>query len=172
VEDATGYKKLELLHVFNMTIPGIPIVYYGDEIGMPGAGDPDNRRMMTFGNLSPEEQHVKVTVRQLAQMRAQNMALLYGDFKELLVTETVWVYSRVYMNNKVIVCMNKGNTPAIIDLELPPSLAGIQSNSQGQQQGSQSQQGQGNQGGSSTQSGAARLSLTIPAYGYEILVTQ
>lgn len=172
VEDATGYKKLELLHVFNMTIPGIPIVYYGDEMGMPGAGDPDNRRMMQFSNLSPEEQHVKVTVRQLAQMRAQNMALLYGDFKELMVTETVWVYSRIYMNNKVVVCMNKGNTPAIIDIELPPALAGIQSGGQGQQQGSQNQQGQGNQGGSSTQSGAARLSLTIPAYGYEILVAQ
>ena len=76
-----------------MTIPGIPIVYYGDEIGMPGAGDPDNRRMMRFEGLTQPEQHVKLTVRQLAKMRASHMALLYGDFHELYVDDQVWVYA-------------------------------------------------------------------------------
>ena len=33
-----------MLTAFITTIPGIPIVYYGDEIGLVGAGDPDNRK--------------------------------------------------------------------------------------------------------------------------------
>ena len=45
------YKVAEMI-AFIGTIPGVPVIYYGDEIGMPGAGDPDNRRMMRFDNLS------------------------------------------------------------------------------------------------------------------------
>ena len=52
VKDTVGYKKLSLLTAFVTTLPGVPIIYYGDEIGMPGAGDPDNRRMMRFDGLT------------------------------------------------------------------------------------------------------------------------
>jgi glycosidase len=55
VKDTVGYGRLASFMAFNMTIPGIPIIYYGDEFGMPGAGDPDNRRMMRFDNLTPQE---------------------------------------------------------------------------------------------------------------------
>ena len=37
---------------FLYTTKGIPLVYYGDEIGMAGAGDPDNRRFMQWEGLS------------------------------------------------------------------------------------------------------------------------
>src|SRR5690606_23642425 len=37
-----GYDKLQMLTAFIMTIPGVPVIFYGDEIGMPGAGDPNN----------------------------------------------------------------------------------------------------------------------------------
>jgi len=32
------------------TIPGLPVIYYGSEFGMTGVSDPDNRRMMRFGD--------------------------------------------------------------------------------------------------------------------------
>lgn len=63
VVDTIGYYKLKMLRTFNATIPGIPITYYGDEIGMPGAGDPDNRRMMRFDSLSAHELDVRNTVK-------------------------------------------------------------------------------------------------------------
>ena len=118
VEDPTGYKKLSMLHAFIMTIPGIPIVYYGDEIGMPGAGDPDNRRMMDFDHMGPNEITVRNTLKKLAHVRRENMALLYGDFQELSVTEDTWVYSRHYLNNHVVVVMNKGNAQANMAIPL------------------------------------------------------
>ena len=34
-----------------LTNKGAPLIYYGDEIGLPGAGDPDNRRMMQWTGL-------------------------------------------------------------------------------------------------------------------------
>ncbi|KRP09955.1 MAG: hypothetical protein ABR94_04070 [Sphingobacteriales bacterium BACL12 MAG-120802-bin5] len=118
MEDPTGYKKLSMLHAFIMTIPGIPIVYYGDEIGMPGAGDPDNRRMMDFDHMGPNEITVRNTLKKLAHVRRENMALLYGDFQELSVTEDTWVYSRHYLNNHVVVVMNKGNAQANMAIPL------------------------------------------------------
>ena len=50
VDNPSSYEKLKLHLAYLLTIPGVPIIYYGDEIGMTGAADPDNRRMMRFGN--------------------------------------------------------------------------------------------------------------------------
>ena len=43
---ADSYKKLQLALAFILSIDGVPMIYYGDEVGLTGAGDPDNRRMM------------------------------------------------------------------------------------------------------------------------------
>lgn len=43
------------MHSLIMTLPGIPVIYYGDEIGLTGGNDPDNRRMMKFNNLDKNE---------------------------------------------------------------------------------------------------------------------
>ena len=48
ITDSAAYDRLALFHAFNMTIPGVPVIYYGDEIGMTGGNDPDCRRMMRF----------------------------------------------------------------------------------------------------------------------------
>ena len=50
VDNSASYKKLQLAQAFLMSIDGVPMIYYGDEIGMTGAGDPDNRRDMRFGD--------------------------------------------------------------------------------------------------------------------------
>ncbi|PJB33357.1 MAG: hypothetical protein CO108_31055, partial [Deltaproteobacteria bacterium CG_4_9_14_3_um_filter_63_12] len=50
------FKRLRMAWTFLMTLPGVPLLYYGDELGMQGAGDPDNRQPMLFGaSLSAEQ---------------------------------------------------------------------------------------------------------------------
>lgn len=122
VEDPAGYKKLSMLHAFIMTIPGIPIVYYGDDIGMAGAGDPDNRRMMDFEKMGPNEITVRNTLKKLTRLRAEHMALLFGDFRELAVTETTWVYSRHYLNDHVLIVMNKSDRREELSIPLTDKL--------------------------------------------------
>lgn len=46
----SSYNKLQNFYALNISLPGVPVIYYGEEIGMMGAGDPDNRRMMRFGD--------------------------------------------------------------------------------------------------------------------------
>jgi cyclomaltodextrinase len=64
---------------FYLTMPGVPCIYYGDEIGLPGGNDPDNRRMMVFDSLNSSQNKLKQTVEALAALRNQNMALSFGD---------------------------------------------------------------------------------------------
>lgn len=117
VVDTAGYDKLKVLLAFNATIPGIPILYYGDEIGMPGAGDPDNRRMMRFDNLSAEELDVRNTVKTLNAIRSENMALLYGDYKSLYVEEGFFMFERSYFDNSVTVYINKSDKSVMLRLD-------------------------------------------------------
>ena len=109
-EDPIGYKKLELLHAFNMTIPGIPVVYYGDEIGMPGANDPDNRRMMYFDDWTEDEQSVYEAVSALTKYRTEEISLIYGDFKVVFQEDDFVVYSRTYLNETTYILLNKSNS--------------------------------------------------------------
>ena len=47
----TAFERLAIAFAFLLTTRGAPLIYYGDEIGMPGAGDPDNRRFMQWERL-------------------------------------------------------------------------------------------------------------------------
>lgn len=115
-----AYKKLSLLLAWNLTIPGIPVTYYGDEFGMPGANDPDNRRWMIFDEeeLNEFEQENRSTYSALTKIRNTNMALLYGDFVFHKVEEHTLVYSRAYFDQQVVVVLNKSNSRKTITVEL------------------------------------------------------
>jgi glycosidase len=119
VKDTIGYRKLASLMAFNMTIPGIPVIYYGDEFGMPGAGDPDNRRMMKFDNLNRNQQFLKSITAKLARLRNQNLALTYGDFTTLKVTDKIYVYLRSYFDKAVIVVFNKEKSARKFEFNIP-----------------------------------------------------
>jgi glycosidase len=114
VSDSLAYKKLQSLIAFMMTIPGVPVIYYGDEIGDPGGNDPDNRRMMRFSNLSVQEENTKKLTQQLVKLRRNNLALLYGDWQVILLNEKQILVKRKYFTDEVWIAFNKSNTPATI----------------------------------------------------------
>jgi cyclomaltodextrinase / maltogenic alpha-amylase / neopullulanase len=122
VGDPVGYDKLSSLTAFIMTIPGIPVIYYGDEIGIPGANDPDSRRPMIFEDLTENQQKVKENLKKLTQLRSSNMAFVYGDFNTLKVTDDVYAYSRFYFGNRAIVVFNKSREPKTVTVDLLPNF--------------------------------------------------
>lgn len=105
-----GFQRLAQLHAFNFSVPGIPVVYYGDEIGLPGANDPDNRRLMKFDNLTQDELALKEIVQQLASIRNNNLELIYGDFKILNSSDGSFAFERTYFGKKSIVVFSKSAT--------------------------------------------------------------
>ena len=102
-----AYKKALLLEVLNMTIPGVPCIYQGDEYGQPGGNDPDNRRMMRFGGLTENEQWMRNEVERLISLRRSCMPLLLGDYKLLYADDDALVFTRSYLGEVVTVGLNK-----------------------------------------------------------------
>lgn len=113
VENPEGYQKLQALTTFIMTIPGVPVVYYGDEFGMPGAGDPDNRRDMKFSGYTDEEAATRDHVKWLNELRNNNMVLLYGVIHNIGSTNNgaCLYYERSYMDQHMLVMINTSNRP-------------------------------------------------------------
>jgi len=120
VDHPSSYEKLKLHLAYLLTIPGVPIIYYGDEIGMTGASDPDNRRMMRFGTqLNESEKQTLKDVSKLIHIRKDHPALRYGDFLTLQADENVYAYLRSDMNERILTVINKSSNSQNIEYILP-----------------------------------------------------
>jgi glycosidase len=106
-QGSMGFRRMEQLMAFIMTAPGVPCIYYGDEIAMPGGNDPDNRRMMTFDNLTIDQRKLKASVSRMTTLRKKSMALMYGETEVLLNTGQTFAYMRQYFGDVVIVVFDK-----------------------------------------------------------------
>ncbi len=105
-----GFNKMASLQAFLMTTPGIPCVYYGDEIGLPGGNDPDNRRMMKFQDWNDNQKKLHDVSSRLIQLRRSNLALSYGELIPLYKDPTTFVFARNYLGETTIVVFTKGQT--------------------------------------------------------------
>ncbi len=120
VDHLSSYKKLQLHLAYILTIPGVPVIYYGDEIGMSGAADPDNRRMMRFDDeINSYEKKTKTEISKLINLRKKHSALRQGDFYKLIANEHFYAYIRSDMNERILVVLNKSNNEQMIDLNIP-----------------------------------------------------
>ena len=107
MSDTNSYKKLEMLHAFNLFIPGIPSIYYGDEYGSIGGNDPDNRKLMKFEGLDSNELKLKEKVTELINVRKSNMSILYGTTSVEYVEKDILVLKRKYFNQTSLAIFNK-----------------------------------------------------------------
>jgi glycosidase len=132
-EPGASGEGLGLAFTFLLTARGLPMIYAGDEIGMPGGGDPDNRRdfpggwpddprdAFTEAGRTPAERSVFDRVRTLARLRAELPALRRGKHVSLAVGEQVYAFARVAGEACVVIGLNNGSAAAAIDLPAMPA---------------------------------------------------
>lgn len=99
--------KLYLAAIFQMTYVGSPSIYYGDEIGMTGGADPDNRRTFEWDSTK-WNQNLLNLYKKLISIRKQYGALQSGSFKTLLVNDTTkgYAFGRWDAKNRILVILN------------------------------------------------------------------
>jgi glycosidase len=118
--------KQRLLVLLQMTYVGAPMVYYGDEVGMWGSNDPNNRRPMLWPDLGPwEDPNEAVDTSMLAHyreviaLRNAHPSLRRGSFRTVLCDDAqdTWVFVRELDGEQVLVALNAGEKPATASLE-------------------------------------------------------
>jgi cyclomaltodextrinase / maltogenic alpha-amylase / neopullulanase len=118
---------LKLASLFQMTYPGAPCVYYGDEIGLEGGRDPDCRRAFTW-DISQWDTDLRNYVRTLISLRKTHPVLRQGEFTILYSGKEVIAYMRniSHKNNgnnesvegdqPIVIIINSGYSSASIDI--------------------------------------------------------
>jgi len=110
------YQRLAVGFTALLTLPGIPLVYYGDEVGLAGGGDPDNRKPMPWSGLSTDQTWLRSHVTKLTKIRAAHPALRYGTRQQQWVAQDVYAYSMTHGSDKVIVVLNRSDSQQSIFL--------------------------------------------------------
>lgn len=110
-------KAFKLSIIFKLTFIGAPHIFYGDEIAMMGAHDPDNRRPFDWdytknANLVEFRKFYK----HLIKIRKENACLRRGDFNVAYAEGKVLAYYRRYKNELILVAINNSNEEAKFSL--------------------------------------------------------
>ena len=97
-------QRLKLLSLVQMTFPGVPCIYYGDEAGVEGYADPYNRGTYPWGK---EDGEIMEWYRRILRMRAEYEVLQTGDFKSFFFETDVYGFSRTGKDEKIIILINR-----------------------------------------------------------------
>ena len=108
----TALDRLHAATVLQYTLPGAPSIYYGDEAGMEGYGDPFCRRPFPWGR---EERELQLHFKRLGQLRKKYEALRLGDIKFQYALNNQISFTRTYGDQTIRIYVNRGSD----DWEIP-----------------------------------------------------
>jgi len=127
--------KLRLAFGLALTLRGIPEIYYGDEIGMPGDGDPDNRRdfpggwigdkndAFTQAGRTSDQQEIFAYLRGLLKLRREHAALRSGQLWHLASDESSYVFARELEEERLVVAFNNADQQRELHIPLADTPA-------------------------------------------------
>src|SRR5271166_295442 len=123
--------KVKLGFSLLATLRGIPQIYSGDEIAMPGGeDDSDNRRDFPGGfpgdaqnaftqtGRTPEEQDVYAHVQGLLKLRREHPALRVGEQRQVAVTDDYYIFTRETSGERLLIAFHKGETEKSVAIDL------------------------------------------------------
>lgn len=99
--------------VMQMTLPGAPTLYYGDEAGVCGWTDPDNRRTYPWGH---ENFEILEFYREAIAIHRQHKVFKTGSYKPLVEQRDLLCYGRFDMDNAAFVAINTSDTDKTVSI--------------------------------------------------------
>ncbi len=123
-------EKLKLAFGLTLTTRGIPELYYGDEIGMGGGGDPDNRKDFPGGwpedaqnafateGRTPDQESIFEYVQSLLKLRREHGALRGGKLWHLAADDSSYIFLRESEEEKLLITFHDGISAKAVELSL------------------------------------------------------
>src|SRR5262249_26214009 len=112
---------VRLATLFQMTYPGAPSIYYGDEIGMTGGRDPDNRGAFPWQEPESWNNELLKEIERLVALRRGRAALRRGSFRFVYGQGDVIAYVRQLGDEAIVVAINTARATRRVDI----SVAGL-----------------------------------------------
>lgn len=106
-EKSIAKKRLFMAYVISATLPGIPSIFYGDEVGIEGYSDPFNRRTFPWGR---EDREIQNFYKKIGKLRRKNTVYAQGATKALVVESDLLVFERYENDTRFITAVNNTNT--------------------------------------------------------------
>ena len=119
VDDPAVFQRLRRAWALLLTMPGVPLLYYGDELAMAGAGDPDSRRDMLWDGAeaelamslrlpTPAQAGLRDWIAEIGRARAAHPALRRGRRRVLTAEPDLYIYERSLDDDAALVILNRG----------------------------------------------------------------
>ncbi len=108
---------LRLATLLQMTYPGAPCVYYGDEIGLQGGHDPDSRRTFPWDE-GRWNQGLRAYVKWCIALRRAHPALRRGDYTRLYANGDIYAFGRRFGSETLVVVLNASQASFVLDIPL------------------------------------------------------
>ena len=119
-------QRFRLAVLFQMTFPGAPTVYYGDEVGVTGGDDPYNRATYPWADLGGKpDTAMLATFKQLIALRNRHKVLRRGSINApAFIDDQVIVLVRRLGGHLAITATNNGETARTVRIRLPAAVPG------------------------------------------------
>lgn len=108
-KEHSAFERLANAYTVLFTTRGAPLIYYGDEWGIPGVGDPDCRRFMQWEGYAEEQVFLCERIALLAKLRAQHPVLRRGTRTTLTVDDDIYAYRMALDDATAIVVINRAD---------------------------------------------------------------
>ena len=107
---------LMLAFALQMTLPGMPMIYYGDEVGMQGGKDPDCRRGMLW-DKNKQNREIFDYYKKWIKIHKKYSSLKNGEFKTIYVNDdaNVYIFKRFNENEELYIAFNFSNNNISLD---------------------------------------------------------
>jgi glycosidase len=115
---AGDQSALRLCVLFQMTMPGAPCIYYGDEIGMNGAADPHCRAAFPWTEQSQWHSDLLTFYHRAIALRHRYLVLRIGTFQRLLARDGVYAFSRTLKQQHAVVIFNTNARATHLNLKV------------------------------------------------------
>ena len=116
---------MKLAVLFQMTMPGAPCVYYGDEFGLSAGSDPECRGTMPWGKDDVIDFDLVAFYKRVIELRNSNKILRTGNFKTIIANDGLYGFSRAENDKQALVVFNSNENEVKINIHESQNITDI-----------------------------------------------